>query len=329
MKISIVGWYGMSNVGDEAFRVVFSDLFSEHEIEFVRPPEVCHSPDIVILGGGSVASPFYTKILPDCPRYALGIDIAYKSEIDLLAKMDFKGIYIRNNTDVAEMREKLACPVNNTPDLAFLLQPSGCNILGKYKKFPNKRTIGVLVTDYVSPAIDRSITQFRTRADSFITTMANQLDILSEQGYEIILIPCSTGGYGDDRRINLDICAFMKNRPTLIFDTLCPQDMIDLIDQIDITICQRFHAHVFSIIAGTPFVSIDFTRKVELLMRENSLPSVSCARFQGNQFNADGLIETLQKTLTETDSDELLKVAHVHRQRLLGIMQQVKQDWLR
>lgn len=332
MKISIVGWFGMNNVGDDAFQVVFSELLSEHEIEFIRPPQTCNSPDIVILGGGAVASPFYLKILPDCPRYALGIDIAYKSEIDLLATANFKDVYVRNNTDVAEMIEKMGCPVLGIPDLAFLMKPSGQDILSKYKKFPAKKTLGVLVTDYVNPAIDRSIGEFSERAYSFILAMADELDGLANAGYEIILIPCSTGGYGDDRRINLDLAAFMKSRPISIFDTLGPQDMIDLIADLDVTICQRFHAHIFSIIAGTPFVSIDFTRKVKLLLEENQMLHHSGAKFEGNKFNVSNLRDTFDHVASMNRSkwrNDLQTIANGYHSELTNLMTQLKQDWLR
>jgi len=68
MKISIVGWYGKNNVGDEAFRFVLSDFFQDHQVEFVTPPQLCSNPDIVVLGGGAVASPFYLNTLPNCRR---------------------------------------------------------------------------------------------------------------------------------------------------------------------------------------------------------------------------------------------------------------------
>lgn len=328
MKISIVGWYGMNNVGDEAFRFVFPQFFEDHEIEFIKAGNKCNNPDIVILGGGAVASPYYLKELPSCTRYAIGIDIAWLSEIDLLAKADFKAIYVRNGTDLSTMKQKIGCPVFSIPDLAFLIQPTKNQLLANYTK-TEKKKLGVLVTDYVNPAIDRPINKFRKRADNFIMAMAKQLDLLSKD-YEIVLIPCSTGGYGDDRRINLDICAFMSNRPTVIMDTLSPQDMIDLIAELDATICQRFHAHVFSIIAGTPFVSIDFTRKVMLLLEENNLTYTKAAKFEGDEFDASNIKATLEFVLNKTTTSQLRKLASGYHDELkLSVIPQVRRDCLR
>lgn len=328
MRISIVGWYSSKNVGDEAFRFVLPQFFPGHDIEFVKPPNHAKNPDLVVLGGGAVASPFYLNTLPDCLRYAIGIDLAYESEADLLAKANFQIVYIRNKSDLERLRLKLTCPVVAIPDLAFLLKPTGISVLHRYKLHPNKKTIGVFVTDYVNPAIDRPIKDFAEKSFSFKINLAKELDILSEENYEIILIPCATGGYGDDRRINLDLAAFMAHRPTLIFDTLNPQEMIDLIVDLNGCICQRFHAHIFSIIADTPFASIDYTRKVKLLLEENNLLHTCGARFEGIQFNASNLRNTLGVNMATFQSEIFLKLAEDNYNHLKRTIQQVQQAWL-
>lgn len=269
-KLSIVGWYGKNNVGDEAFRTVFRKFFQQQILEFVTPPQLCSAFDALILGGGAVASPFYLEKLPTGPKYAIGIDLAYESEADLLAKYDFKSIYVRTKTDKFSLQNKVSCPVYDMPDLAFYLKPLN-NTTSKYKKHTTRKTVGVLVTDYVNPAIDRPYDLFGERSWDFKFKLAAELDNLWKEGYEVLLIPCSTGGYGDDRRINFDLAAFMKYPPTNILETLLPQEMIDLISGCDFTICQRFHAHIFSIIANVPFVSVELTRKVKLLLQENNL----------------------------------------------------------
>lgn len=270
MRISIVGWYGKKNVGDDAFQVVFSDFFKDHQVEFVTPPNRCNNPDVVILGGGAVASPFYIDTLPDCPRYAIGLDLAFDSEADLLGKAGFRKICVRTKKDVDLLLPKVNCPVQSIPDLAFYLKRTGKSILSKYKK-TDRPALGVLVTDYVNPAIDRNMPWVAQRALDFKVKLAKELDHLYMQGFEIILIPCSTGGYGDDRRINLDLAAFMEYEPVNILDTIGPQDMIDLVAECYRAICMRFHAHVFAMIAETPFASIEFTRKVNSLLEENQM----------------------------------------------------------
>jgi polysaccharide pyruvyl transferase WcaK-like protein len=292
VKIDIIGWYRGANVGDESFRVVFPEIFKGHDIRFVTPGDVPLKPypDITILGGGAVISPFYLQMLPPgSPRYAIGVDISYESEIDLLAKYDFNGVFVRNQTDVPALQEKLRCPVHYMPDLAFHIRPGNENVLGRYTKQKSK-FVGVLVTDYVSPALDRSISDFADRHWNFITNLAAKLDWLTGEGWNIVLIPCATGGYGDDRRMNLNIAAFMRHPDKVIqiMDTLTPSEAITLISQMQLTVCMRYHAHIFSVIAGTPFISIEFTRKVDLFIRENGFNDLRCAKFYEKYFDATG-----------------------------------------
>lgn len=321
MKIGIVGWFNCFNVGDDCFKLVFQQFFRNHDIQFVRPPDVCKDVDIVILGGGAVASPYYLRTLPDVPRYALGIDIAYKSEIDLLKEYNFREIYVRNSTDLPEMKAKLNCPVHSMPDLAFYLQPTGADVLGKYKKFKDKKTIGIFVTDYVNPAIDRSVEKFSARAADFKAKLVSELDWLSSE-YEIVLIPCSTGGYGDDRRMNLDLAAFMRNSPTNIMDYIDPQSIIDLTNQLHMAICMRFHSHIFAMITRTPFISIQFTRKVSLLLDEKGFNKTTAVTYDGQSFDFSNFRNVLDK------NRNLYVEPNNHRVELETIRTKVLQEWL-
>jgi polysaccharide pyruvyl transferase WcaK-like protein len=321
MKIDIVGWYGKKNVGDQAFYQCLAQALQKHDVAFITPPLQCRpSSDIVILGGGAVVAPFYLSILPkNKPLYALGVDIAYESEMDLLKEFPFKEILIRNSTDLNTLKNKINCKVDSIPDLAFLLKPTGRNILNRYKNNKGiKKTIGVMVTDYINPAIDRPFEKFGNRANQFKVQVSRELDRLSKE-YEIILIPCSTGGYGDDRRINLDLCAYMKYHPINIMDTLSPIEMIDLIAEVDYTICMRFHAHIFSVIANKPFTSLDFTRKVALFLKENNLEYTKAnMQLKENEFQLNKLELNQRVENIYDDKHQVISM----------VMQRIKKEWL-
>ena len=330
MRVSIVGWYGMKNVGDEAFHYVLGEFFKGHEVEFVTPPRRCNSPDIVVLGGGAVASPFYLDTLPDCPRYALGIDLAYESEADLLAKANFKEIYVRTKTDADALSKKVSCPVAAIPDLAFYITPSWKNVLGwlRERKGPERPAIGVFATDYVLPALDRPVERFQNRAISFSLGLAAELDKLAHDGYEIVLVPCSTDGYGNDNRVNLDVAAHMKTEPTVLLDTISPQEMIALMNCMDANICMRFHAHLFSVMAQKPFVSIQFTRKVDLFLKEHNLSHLTAVKSNDSCFYWGDLREKLKAAKLAHDGGEFRSLAESYRQQLREIRTRVRQDWL-
>lgn len=335
MNIEVVGWYSKNNVGDESFRLAHCLAFRNHNLSFVTPPRYTSSnADLVVLGGGAVVAPFYMDVLKDteCPKHALGVSISWASEMDLLDKYGFKTCYLRDEADVEPCRERVkTCRVEYTPDLAFLHRRSGGDILSKYQQQPSKRPLGVLLTDYVNPAIDRDIMTFTPGANVFKVKMAEELDKLSEQGWEVFLIPCSTGGYGDDRRIDLDLAAFMKNRPTNIMDTLSPQDTIDLIAKMDLTVCQKFHAHIFSMIAGTPFVSIAFTRKVNMLLEGHDLKHTTCAWFPTKEtFDTGRFGDVVNDVLVDEKHYHQMFVETADRycRRIHEVIETIRQDWL-
>lgn len=328
MRISIVGWYGKNNVGDEAFRYVLGEFFKGHEVEFVTPPNRCDRPEIVVLGGGAVASPFYLETLPDCPRYALGIDLAYESEADLLAKANFREICVRTKTDAEALLKKVSCPVHAIPDLAYYIQLQGVGVLGTLRPPTDKPAIGIFATDYVLPAIDRPISKFANRGMTFVVGIARELDILARQGYEIVLVPCSTGGYGNDIRVNLDIAAHMKEQPTVIMETLTPHDMVELIADLNVAVCMRFHAHIFSMIAGTPLVSIEFTRKVKLWLKEQGLEDCTAVTSNDSSFHWDGLREKIKAVDHPHNVQEFHRLSAIYHDQLCDLKKRVRRDWL-
>lgn len=334
MNINVVGWYGKHNIGDEAFRPAIDNIFKDHELAYITPPKNHTDPDIVVLGGGAVASPFYLEKLPKgCKRYALGIDLAYESESDLLAAAKFNGIFIRNRTDVENWGYKFGCPVRTMPDLSFFLKPTGADIIAKYglKATPGKKKIAVFPTDYVNPAIDRPSKVFGDRAYSFAENMAKELDKLTEDGWEVYVMCCSTGGYGDDRRMALQLAAFTKYPPIVVLDTFEPLEMIDFIAQMDLTMCQRFHSHLFSVIAGTPLVSIEFTRKVRVFLDELGIKDdITAGRFDGDSFDTSRMQAAVVYAQEKHNhfSDRFLLCAARNRNALAGVTKTIRQEWL-
>jgi polysaccharide pyruvyl transferase WcaK-like protein len=331
MRINVIGWYGKKNVGDEAFRPAIDKIFENHRVEYITPPMPHTDPDIVVLGGGAVVSPFYLDSLPpNCKRYALGVDLAYESEADLLAAGKFDGVMIRNSRDVRDWKYKLDCPCVAIPDLSFMIRPTGAKVLEKFHpSAPSEKRMAVFATDYVNPAIDRPVAEFGAKAYSFAQNLAKELDRFIQDGWTVYLMCCSTGGYGDDRRMALQLAAFMKYRPVMILDTLSPQEMIDFIAEMNLCVCQRFHAHLFSTIAGTAFVSIEYTRKVRKYLEDLGLKDeLTCAAFKGNTFDTSIFKETVDRVLQKPWKKQLRHTASLNFNKLQDVIKTVRKDWL-
>jgi polysaccharide pyruvyl transferase WcaK-like protein len=324
MDIGILGWYGKKNIGDDAFCKVMLDFFENpasmvgNNVSFYTPPNKPEG-DVIILGGGAVVSPYYLNLLPkDKPLYALGVNLEYESEANLIRNIPFHEVVVRQEADIPLLND-MPFKVTLAPDLAFWYKTP-------YKPTSENRSrrVGVMLTDYIKPAINRSFDKSGERYKKFIVEMAARLDSLIEEGYVVYLYPCSTGGYGDDRRINLDVKAFMKHEPVIYLESFTPEKLINHLAWCDFTICMRLHAHIFSAIAKTPCISITFTRKVCEFINENGLGFAAGCTKDGDFSKWDEAKKRLseQKPLLET-------LASSKREKLVELSQRVSQEWLR
>lgn len=324
MQIGVLGWYGKKNIGDDAFCDVIRDFFESNygiagsdDVFFYTPPKQPEG-DVIILGGGAVVAPYYLDLLPaDKPLYALGVSLEYESESDLIRKMPFKEIVVRQEADMPLLKD-MPFKVTLAPDLAFWYKTPY-----KPAQEHRHRRVGVLLTDYIKPAIDRPFDKFSQRYQNFIVNMAGKLDELIEEGYHVTLYPCSTGGYGDDRRINLDVKAFMKHEPVIHMEAFTPEKLIGNLAWCDFTICMRFHAHIFSAIAKTPFISVPFTRKVRGFINENGLDFAAGCTVGGDFSGWD----EAKKRLPEQEP-LLENLASGKRAELHELRKRVSVEWL-
>lgn len=350
-KIDILGWYNRANIGDDAFQQVLGGWFADHDVQFITPPqETRKDADLVILGGGAVVSEYYLERIHHTrtdgraiPVIALGVDVEYPQEIDLLVNSGIDKVFFRSLEDVALFNSTvedmpMVEQARFTPDLVFDLTVRGKPILPSYKK-TDKRTVAVFATDYVMPSSNRDLYFFGPRADQFAQGLAGVLDKMTEK-CEIILMPCSTGQTGNDRRVNLHIASFMRKPPVIVEEQFEPSTMIDFIADCTATMCMRYHAHIFSLIAGTPFVSIEYTKKARTIMGEYqprvSRPLLGVSRIAEGEkvgfFNFDETYDALNEAVrvgTSREEEATSKAfATECRKGTNSIRELILKDWL-
>lgn len=295
MKVHILGYYGMKNVGDEAFRPAMSYFFAGHDTKFynidVYRKVPVPAPDVLVLGGGDVVTPYYLPVVSrsTCKtRIGLGVGLGYESESELAAQANFSAWFLRNHEDVDLVRAKTNIPVEFTPDLAFHQKPSGKKLLRRYLAPGKQKVVAVLLTDYLMPSVLRKDEMFWDRGRRFLEHFGAFCTELTRAGYRILMLPCSGDGHADDRRVHMSVRAFTEGSVTCVHDLLSPQDLIDILAEVDCCICQRFHSHVFAMIANKPIMSVSFTRKVKkLLEAAGGGVSTNCFDRAGNYVEVD------------------------------------------
>jgi polysaccharide pyruvyl transferase WcaK-like protein len=299
MQVLVLGYYGRKNLGDDVFEEVFSRYLKtrnfipviKHIDEIISIPE---NIACIIVGGGDLIndqyihkikklienSPIYrqTKI----PIYAIGVGIPYPSMIQTGSLDLFDYIVSRSVGDVALMAPKYGNRYSYAPDLSFLLDKfpsSNKNLL----KQPTKK-IGIFLSRTIynssSACSEESYISICDSLRNFFAVLLKKekkvfkfrtgLSKIPE--YELHLYPMCTEDRDehDDRIINRDIYSKLKHFGNLHLhnDAIPIHEIGNLFSSFDFTICTRFHAHMFSIMAEVPFLSISTSSKVKNILEE-------------------------------------------------------------
>lgn len=264
MKVLVLGYYDRYNLGDDTFKLVITKILSDHECFFYCVDDFnknIHDFDSVICGGGDIINDYFINKLSYLLKnfngniFALGIGIPFKPLIDKGYLDIFDHVFIRERTDLLKIQKRLGSQyANYFPDLTFLLNRPK-NITRDDGK------IGVFLNQQL------------TRSNAVIYGITKLLEYVSER-YKIIFYSfCNSKAEDDDRNINKQIYESLNyyNPDNVEIDNNVynTEEMLNIISSLEFAICGRFHSHVFSMICGTPFLSIYYTRKVELLLNED------------------------------------------------------------
>lgn len=276
-KIYHVGYFFENNCGDDMFRVVFQTLreryYPNHlalfRNEYKQFPEYRPEKDLIVFGGGDIVNRYFLNDLfrtDRLPKHAVSIGIPYVDNDRLLESFD--NISLRSSTDYERLDRRHVY----YPDLGFLMPRM---IPRQYHALPIAKT-----TKRPRLGLCLARTFFRMERPkeyvTFITSLVQALTLLVEH-MDIFLIPFCTRRQKpneDDNVIHQHVHEFFRTDPRVV-DTsqwVIRGDPVfhtySVMSHMDVMLCSRFHAHVFSIALEIPFVSLSNNRKVVNLMAE-------------------------------------------------------------
>lgn len=325
----VVGYYYKNNLGDDLFEWIFSEFFKRHfpndKITIANSDKIKQIPSgtkAVILGGGGVVNDYFvSKILKltngtNLPKYAIGVGIPYKNEIQKGTLDQFDYIVHRSRVDQESLVDRYGSAISRWyPDISYLLKEYApqCDILDLDAEFRqifennqrrnrsvgcgginrcrnNKATkkIGIFLTRTIynpnnPDAYDKIVRELAAFFVKLARQKKNRTSALSncfklkkeEPEYELYFFPfCDSPMPGhDDRIINRDIVEMMNEYDTFenvyLFEKKPKMNqLLTVFGGFHATVCSRFHAHMFSFMAGTPVLSVYTTRKVDNLLHE-------------------------------------------------------------
>ena len=291
MRVLVLGYYYQHNLGDDAFPLVMPALFPTHELTFSHGGDLQNLDyDAVLVGGGDLVNDyFYKRFVPLFQRFrtaqphgrimAIGLGIPYPQLIDQGYLDHFDHVFLRSQHDLLRVQRRLGSQfAHYLPDLAFGLPPP-LPVAVRHSALP---CVGVfLIPSAPVDALERLFWKLSKR-------------------YQLILYRFNTSGTQEDEQ---ELNVLLQNRlahlwhrhprsarkrePILLNNrAFGPMQMLDEMATLDLAICMRFHSHVFSALAGLPFLSIGKTRKVELLVEELAWPYAVSAESSADEMRS-------------------------------------------
>ena len=316
-RILITGWYGTETSGDKAILGEIINRFQTYnpqvsidistidlllswqtriemnlDVKFIKITEMRKvikniGYDSLIFGGGPI---MYTRFIQEISEsfklcrlkkmnsiiFGCGIGpIKNKLTAKIIKKILF-------NTDIAIFRDEeskaLAIKFGLESNKAYI----GCDPALKYikdisenfKDFGKTKTISFLMRE---PTKEYKYYDF----DLFLEERELIKDIFFKYFEDYKALPISMHMYWrgiDDRNINNNIVCQLNNSD--IYNCYKYKDLFSLIKEInqsEVTVSMRYHAHLFSLGLGVPFLSIDYTGKSGKI--KNLLKSINMESF--------------------------------------------------
>lgn len=265
-RLLILGFYDRANLGDEMFKETIPLLVPDWVCTFVATDDYVDDGtqwDGIICGGGDIFNDYFlTKIeritsKVSCPVYLLGVGVPYESMLNSPRVRLFDHIFLRERTDLSSFGQVLGSQwVHVLPDLGFLKEPRLWT--GQHSK-----EIGVFPA---TPCL---------RDPGHWEALLEQIRQIPD-GYTIRIIPFNSSNNSSEN--DGEACRRLKEAfPQAIVDhrNWSVDELLDSMSGLAASVCVRFHSHIFSTVAGCPFVSVATSRKVRLYTEEHRIPQLT------------------------------------------------------
>ncbi len=258
--ILVLGFYNRSNLGDEMFKEVIPKVFPDFTCVFENTDDFSFenltSYHGIVVGPGDVVNDYFLANLSkklknySGPIYGVGIGVSHENEIRKHYDF-FDHVFLRETADLDLWSRLIGAKyVHYLPDLGFLkFSPR------HHHRKSDIRKIGVFLAQ---PMVNQP--GYLDKAVHLIRSC---------RGSEIILYSFNT--FDNPKENDLLIAESVKQLiPCVRVDQVryTADEMLEIMSELNLAICSRFHSHVFAIIAGCPFISLATTRKVELLLED-------------------------------------------------------------
>lgn len=265
MKITVLGWYGHRNLGDEAMLEGIQHLFSEHKFTVLNDKtsiqsiiEKANQSDLFIIGGGELICrnrlflpvPKWDQTIT-VPKIIFGCGVNSEPlEPHIQQSLDtYRFIGLRDNESCKTIPRAYPC-----------LDPS--LILAKkyaFKSAKQENMAAIIPTERNCRNYDEGIVSTSILEDSIALL---RKDIEREQFKDVVLL-----AFGTEDNDDLETCnrlqRYLPEYNTVILKPQSPQDALDIVRHCRKTYAFRLHGLLFSWMLRVPFKCFGYHRKIK------------------------------------------------------------------
>lgn len=302
----VLGYYNHNNVGDEAFKLVFEQLFADEKVEFVSDLDG-HPDKEIIFGGGAVVSRYFTCHLPAARKFHMvGCSLPFgRGDLELLRTVQDRlgRMYLRSRSDV-EIANEAGFDAEFIPDIVFSLEPQEIDdplqkvtelatLVSPEFGSKDRNLVVVLSDDYTVLYSEERLELFK-QTEFFKNALADALDQLAAK-FNLIFLPFSIWHNARDNVFAADVVRRMKKKhlACVVDRILSPRLALDLIYSLQgPVLSMKYHGLVFAMLGGAFPVNIGQTKKNRDLMTDAGVAGLSLRR---KSITAKSIISALEK----------------------------------
>lgn len=290
MKILVYGWYNHNNLGDESYKISFTNIWPQHEFFFTDNIKTLTSEyDICVIGGGDVVREEILKKISSvkCKVICISVSITPQSLSPEIHNIGH--IYVRDKSSLDILLGYGYKNATYIPDISIIIKGNverGKSIISSlFEKESSEMYQKVYTIVINSHLMGNSHTSNKNR-NMFYKMIDDMSEVIDKTPASFLFLPFSTALPWDDRVSNSIVnsnCKFY-NKNCMIYDKLSVFDSTDIISASDAIITTRYHGMIFGVGNNVPTCMISSHDKMSKFCEDYSKSYINYWSFSVESF---------------------------------------------